>query len=71
MAILRHPETGEKREIDGEIPFHAIYRVEGTDDDGELWEEDRVDIEGTSWIVEDSGSDTFETGPSFSASQGD
>lgn len=62
MAVLRHTETGEEREIEGEIPHHAIYRVEGIDDDGELWDEQRVEFEGTEWIVVDDGVEMFETG---------
>jgi hypothetical protein len=46
MARVRHPDTGEEREVQGEIPHFAIYSVEG---------EDRVDIDGQSWIVVDDG----------------
>ena len=61
MALLRHPETGEEREIDGEVPITHQYLVEGYDED-ELWEEPRVDLDGDSWIVVDDGVDTFTTG---------
>ena len=56
MAVLKHPQTGKTREIDGEIPFGAIYRVEGFDrETGEPWDEDRVDLDGESWIVVEDG----------------
>lgn len=58
MATLKHPETGEKKEIQGELPFHAVYRVEGYDEEeDEAWHEDRIDIDGVSWIVADNGAD--------------
>ena len=62
MAVLRHPETGEKREVEGEVPIFSQYLVESFDEDGNLVETPYVDFEGTSWIVEDSGVEMFETG---------
>ena len=54
MAIIEHQRTGERKEIEGELPHGAIYRVEGYDD-GEYWEEDRITIDGDEWIVIDDG----------------
>ena len=63
MAVLKHPKTGEKKEIEGELPFGAVYRVEGYDEEtGELWGEERIDIDGVSWIVVDDGVDMVSTG---------
>jgi hypothetical protein len=62
MATLKHPETGEKREIEGELPFHAVYRVEGYDEEkDESWDEERIDVGGVSWIVLDDGVDMAST----------
>lgn len=56
MAVIEHPDTGERKEIEGEIPFFATYGVEGYDEEeDEFWQEDRVDIDGESWIVIDDG----------------
>ncbi|WP_435066258.1 hypothetical protein [Halobaculum sp. EA56] len=64
MAILKHPETGERKQIDGEIPFGATYGVEGYDEEQEeFWEQVRVDIDGESWIVVDDGTDMVSLGP--------
>jgi hypothetical protein len=69
MVVLKNPRTGETREIDGEIPFGAIYRVEGFDEEtGEPWDEDRVDLDGESWIVVDGGVDMVTTGSASSRS---
>ena len=62
MAVLKHPDTGEKREIEGEIPAFRQYLVESFDDDGNLVQTPYVDFEATSWIVEDDGVEMFETG---------
>jgi len=63
MATLEHPKTGERKDIDGEIPHHAIYGVEEYDEENdELHREERVDMDGTSWIVVDDGVEMFETG---------
>lgn len=62
MAVLRHPETGEKREIEGEIPVFHQYLVESFDEDDNLVETPYVDFDGASWIVEDDGVEMFETG---------
>lgn len=63
MAILKHPGSGETKEIEGELPFHAVYRVEGYDEEeDEAWSEDRIDIEGVSWIVVDDGVDMVTIG---------
>lgn len=52
----RRPKTGEQKEIDGEIPVFAIYRIEGYDEEEEEpWEEERVEYEGKEWIVVDNG----------------
>jgi len=65
MAVLKHPDTGERVEIDGEIPHHAMYQVEGYDEENdELWEETRVDLDGESYIVVDDGVEMFTTGSS-------
>lgn len=61
MAVIEHPETEERREFDGEIPFHLIYSVSGYDEDAdEWWDEDRIDLAGESWIVVDNGVDMIE-----------
>lgn len=58
MAVLRHPETGEEQEVEGEIPVSATYMVEGYDEEqDEFWQEVRVDLEGESWEVVDDGAD--------------
>lgn len=62
MALLRHPETGETREIEGEIPIFHQYLVESFDEDDNLVETPYVDLDGTSWIIEDDGVEMFETG---------
>jgi hypothetical protein len=63
MAVLRHPDTDEKREIEGEVPIFRQYLVESFDDEtDELIQTPYVDFEGESWIVEDDGVETFETG---------
>jgi len=62
MAVLRHPETGEKREVEGEIPVYRQYLVESFDENDELVQTPHVDLDGTAWIVEDDGVETFETG---------
>ncbi|MFC7139260.1 hypothetical protein ACFQMA_05335 [Halosimplex aquaticum] len=64
MAVLEHIQTGERREIDGELPFGASYVVEGYDEENdELWEEERVDLDGETYIVIDDGVEMFTTGP--------
>lgn len=63
MAVLRHPETGEKRQIDGEVPIFRQYLVESFDENDELVQTPMVDFEGESWVVEDSGVEMFTTGP--------
>jgi len=56
MAVLEHIQTGERREIDGELPFGASYLVEGYDEENdELWEEERVDLNGETYVVIDDG----------------
>ncbi|WP_188148078.1 hypothetical protein [Haloferax sp. AS1] len=56
MAILEHVETGERVEIDGELPFGAGYVVEGYDEENEeLWEEERVEMDGEEYRVIDDG----------------
>ncbi len=56
MAILEHTQTGERKEIDGEIPFGAGYLAEGYDEEAdEYWEEQRVMVDGEEWIVVDDG----------------
>lgn len=56
MAILEDPDTGEQKEIDGEVPMFATYRIEGYDEEeDEYWEEDRIEFEGKEWIVVDNG----------------
>lgn len=62
MATLRHPKTGEKREIEGEIPVFHQYLVESFDENDELVQTPYVDFDGTAWIVEDDGVEMFETG---------
>jgi len=62
MAVLRHPDTGETREIEGEIPIFKQYLVESFDEDDELVQTPYVDIDGQPWIIEDDGVDTFTTG---------
>lgn len=62
MAVLRHPETGEKREVEGEVPWHLMYTVESFDENDELVQQKHVDLDGTAWIVEDDGVERFETG---------
>lgn len=65
MAILEHPQTGERIELEGELPFGATYMVEGYDEENdELWEEARIDLDGVSYIVIDDGVEMFETGSS-------
>ena len=52
--MLKHPKTGEEKEIEGQIPLDVVYRVEGYDEkEDEAWHEDRIDIGGTPWIVID------------------
>lgn len=56
MAILEHVETGERVEVDGELPFGATYLVEGYDEEqDELWEEERVELDGEEYVVVDDG----------------
>ena len=63
MAILEHLRTGERREIDGELPFGASYVVEGYDEEAEeLWQEERVDLDGETYIVIDDGVNMATTG---------
>lgn len=39
-------------EMEGEIPFGAIYKVEGYDDEtGEYWDEERVRFDGKEYLV--------------------
>jgi hypothetical protein len=62
MAVLKHPETGEKREVEGEIPIHHQYLVEGFDEDDEFVQTPYVDLDGQPWIIVDDGVETFRTG---------
>lgn len=63
MAVLKHIQTGERREIDGELPFGASYVVEGYDEENdELWEEERVDLDGETYVVIDDGVDMVSLG---------
>lgn len=63
MAVLESVKTGERVEIDGEIPFGAGYVVEGYDEDNdEYWEEERVEMNGTEYIVVDDGVDMVTIG---------
>lgn len=58
MALLRHPDTGEEWEVEGEIPVSATYIVEGYDEEEDaFWEEVRIDLEGVSWEVVDDDVD--------------
>jgi hypothetical protein len=54
MAVLRCPDTGNKEEVEGTIPFNQVYTVEEVVD-GVFTQEVRVDLDGTTWIVEDDG----------------
>jgi hypothetical protein len=61
MAVLEHLQTGERRELDGELPFGATYVVEGYDEENdELWEEERIDLDGEEYKVIDDGVDMVE-----------
>ena len=63
MAELEHIETGERIELDGEIPFGAIYKVEGYDEEAEeYWDEERVELDGEEYIVIDDGVDMVSLG---------
>jgi len=56
MVVLEHLRSGERCEIDGELPFGASYVVEGYDEQAEeLWQEERVDLDGETYIVVDDG----------------
>lgn len=63
MAELEHVQTGERIEIEGEIPFGAIYKVEGYDEEAdEYWDEERVQLDGEEYIVIDDGVDMVTLG---------
>jgi hypothetical protein len=63
MAILEHPDTGERVEVEGELSFGAVYTVEGFDEEeGKSWQEDRIRLDGTEYIVVDDGVDMVTLG---------
>lgn len=56
MAILESLRTGERVELDGELPFGAVYVVEDYDEEeDELWQEERVRLDGEEYRVIDDG----------------
>ena len=64
MAVIKDPDSGERIEIEGEIPIFATYQVEGYDEENdEYWEELRVDFEGKSHIVIDDGVNMVDGSP--------
>lgn len=63
MAVLEHPETGERVEVEGELSFGAVYTVEGFDEEEEeAWQEDRIRLDGTEYIVVDDEVDMVTLG---------
>lgn len=55
MAILRDPETGEEIEVESAIRPHDVNVVEKRDVQGMLWRQERVEIDGKEYIIEDDG----------------
>ena len=67
MAELEHIETGERVQVEGEIPFGAIYKVEGYDEEADEYrDEERVRFDGEEYIVIDDGVDMVTIGDSDS-----
>lgn len=63
MAELEHIETGDRIEIDGELPFGAIYKVEGYDEESDEYvDQERVMFDGEEYIVIDDGVDMVTLG---------
>jgi hypothetical protein len=63
MAVLENLRTGERCETDGELPFGAVHTVEGYDEENdELWQEERVDLDGEEYRVIDDGVEMVTTG---------